>query len=107
MINTKLKECKMHKIIAAILLSLPLSVAVAQHSHRPHHHHHHGHNWLAPAIIAGALGYSFGRQWDPHRVIIQPPYYVQQYVAPPQPQCWERNRYYNAYGQIVTEYICQ
>lgn len=94
----------MRKILLALaLISMP-TVVIAQHRHGHQHQHRHQHNWVAPALIAGTLGYLIAREQNP--VIIQQygyPYYVQ----PPQPVCWETGVYRDAWGRLIRQYQCQ
>lgn len=98
----------MRKILLVLALLIVSAPVIAQHRHsgHPHYHQHrHSHNnWVAPAIIAGTLGYLIAREQNP--VIIHQyntPYYVQQ----PQPVCWEIGHYTDAWGRLVRQYQCQ
>jgi hypothetical protein len=44
----------MKKLIIALALVVP-SVSVADYYHHDHHHHYHRNEWIAPAIIGGAI----------------------------------------------------
>ena len=75
------------KILASILLLLPLS-AMAQHHHGFRHFDHHQHyrggwGWVAPAVIGGAVVYGLTR---PAPVVVQQPVYIQQTPVVVQPQ---------------------
>jgi hypothetical protein len=71
-------------VLTAFIGLLSAPVAHAQHHHGmrhfDHHHHHYSAprgdwNWVAPAIIGGALLYGLTR---PDPVIVQQPMYVPQ-----------------------------
>jgi len=73
------------KILASILLLLPLSATAQHHQgfrHFDHHQHYRGGwGWVAPAVIGGAVVYGLTRP-----VIVQQPVYVQQSPVLGQPQ---------------------
>jgi len=78
----------MKKLIIGVSLMIASSVVVAQ----GHHHHggyhggyrsYGGYNWVAPAIIGGAIGYAMSR---PAPVIYSQPVYTQPPVVYTQPQ---------------------
>ena len=73
------------KILAILLLLLPVS-AMAQHHYGMRHFDHHQHyrggwGWVAPAVIGGAVVYGITRP-----VVVQQPVYVQQPTVLGQPQ---------------------
>jgi hypothetical protein len=73
------------KILASILLLLPLSATAQHHQgfrHFDHHQHYRGGwGWVAPAVIGGAVVYGLTRP-----VVVQQPVYVQQPPVLGQPQ---------------------
>jgi len=80
-----------HTLTAIALAAGLITPALAQHHHGMRHFdHHHAHrgdwNWVAPAIIGGAIAYGLTRPAtvvaQPAPVYIQPnPVYVQQALA--------------------------
>ena len=78
-------ECLLKtKILAAFLLMAPLSGMAQHHHHGMRHFDHHqahrgGWDWVAPAVIGGALAYGLTRPTivQPQPVYVQPPLYVQ------------------------------
>lgn len=71
------------KKVFFVLMMLASSMSFAQHRHgyHGHYHHHHGSNlnWIAPALIGGAVVYMATRPAPP-----QPPTVI--YVPPTLPQ---------------------
>jgi len=78
-------ECLLKtKILAAFLLMAPLSGMAQHHHHGMRHFDHHqahrgGWDWVAPAVIGGALAYGLTRPTivQPQPVYVQPTLYVQ------------------------------
>ena len=75
----------MKSLLAIVLMAIStVSWAGGPHGHRHHHAHRHAHNhwnWVAPAIVGGAVIYGLSRPAAPPQV-----YYMQQpSVLPPPP----------------------
>jgi len=96
---------------AVIFLGLLFAAtSVMAQGHR-HHHHNHRHNnnynWVAPAVIGGAIGYYLYR--NNQETYVQPPVVyervIPQYVRPVQ-QCgpWITN--YNYDGTVTRSRTC-
>lgn len=62
------------KYLIATILSVLALTANAQHRHHGHHHHHGQGtwNWVAPAVISGAIVYGMTRPAPQPQVIYAP-----------------------------------
>ena len=99
--------------VSLLLLSATLPVLAQHHGHRPGHGHHghwqhrgysSGWNWLAPAIISGAVVYSITR---PDPIIVQQPVIVQPPMQIPQGQnCTPWTETYSSDGTITRTRTC-
>ena len=94
----------MKKLIALVLISLSFS-AFAQHGHRGYHNHYRGAhapgwNWVAPALIGGAIVYGVTRPVPAETVIVQQPVYI------PQESCTAWKEVQTPDGRIYRERTC-
>lgn len=65
----------------SLLLATTAHAQHRHHGHHGHHGHHHNHwNWVAPAVIGGAVVYGLTRPSVP-----PPVYYIQQPSSLPPP----------------------
>lgn len=99
----------MKKIILTFIcsfISLPAFAGPHHHRHHGHHHWHHNHNWIAPAIIGGALAYSLSRPYVIEQPLIVP---QPQYIVPQTNivQCSEWREVLLPDGRIVQERTCR
>lgn len=69
----------MKKLAIGLILSSVAVAGFAQHRPYPHHRHYSGGwNWVAPAVIGGAVVYGLTRPVTPPPVVQQPPIIVNQ-----------------------------
>lgn len=92
----------MKKLVAVLLLALSSTAYAGGNHHNRHYNHHRHYNWVAPAVIGGAIVYGLSR---PTYVAPPPPpvYYTQPYPAP-QPVC-TRYVYQDQYGNVQREEV--
>jgi hypothetical protein len=82
----------MRKLILSLIVLLSVPAFADAHGYNEPRHHHprgaYGMNWLAPAIIGGALTYSIMRPAPP-TVIYAPPQPYGNLPAPPYGYHWD------------------